>query len=101
MDEPISKQLLRLMHNTNQILKVYNDKEQWQHLYPLVVHTAQQYRETHKQHRTQCKARMSLYMSQYDFATNLVINQCVLSAAVCSSQHYDEEPTELYISIRY
>lgn len=99
MDEPISKQLLRLMHNTNQILKIYNDKEQWQHLYPLVVHTAQQYRELYKHYPFAMQARMSLYMSQYDFATNLVINQCVLSAAICSSQHYDEELTELYISI--
>ncbi|XQF91677.1 hypothetical protein ACOBV8_19350 (plasmid) [Pseudoalteromonas espejiana] len=53
-------------------------KEQWQHLYPLVVHTAQH--RAYKQHPYAMQA-LSLYMSQYDFATNLVINQCVLSAA--------------------
>ena len=99
MDEPISKQLVRLLHNTHQILTIYSDKTQWQHLYPLVVQTAQHYRVLYQQHPHALQARLSLYASHYDFATNLVINQCVISTALCASQQFDDELTELYIGV--
>ncbi|MCP4058952.1 MAG: hypothetical protein GY738_16900, partial [Pseudoalteromonas sp.] len=99
MDEPISKQLVRLLHNTHQILTIYSDKTQWQHLYPLVVQTAQHYRVLYQQHPHALQARLSLYTSHYDFATNLVINQCVICTALCASQQFDDELTELYIGV--
>ncbi|WP_338363302.1 hypothetical protein [uncultured Pseudoalteromonas sp.] len=99
MDEPISKQLIRLVQNTQKILTLYDDKTQWQHLYPLVAQTAQHYRILYQLQPHALQARLSLYIGQYDFATNLVINQCVLSTALCVSQGYDNELTESYISI--
>lgn len=98
MDEPVSIKLKRLLEHTQLFLASYNNKKQWPTFYPLVCKLAEQYRTLYKQNPSALQAQLMLYKTQYDFATNLVINQCILTTALCVSQNYDDELSELYIS---
>lgn len=59
---------------------------------------SEQYAALYKQNPAALQTQLNLYKTQYSYATNLVVNQCVLTCALCSSQNYDNDLTELYIS---
>ncbi|GAA59004.1 hypothetical protein P20652_0863 [Pseudoalteromonas sp. BSi20652] len=98
MEEPISTKLEQLLNNTQLFLSYYNNKQQWSALYPLMCKLAQQYRELYAEYPFALQARLSFYSPNYSYAINLIINQCVLTAALCKSQNYNNALTELYIS---
>ena len=98
MDEPVSVKLNKLFENTHLFLASYNNKKQWQTLYPVICKLAEQYRLLYDEHPFALQAQLTLFNTKNDFATNLIISQCVLTAALCKSQKYNEELSELYIS---
>jgi hypothetical protein len=98
MDEPISVRLSQLFENTRLFLMVYNDKKQWQTLYPAACKLAEQYRVLYEENPFSLQAQLTLFNAKYDFAINLVISQCVLTTALCKSQMYNNALCELYIS---
>jgi hypothetical protein len=99
MDEPISIKLNQLFENTQLFLASSNNKKQWQTLYPVICKIAEQFRLLYNENPFSLQAQLALFNPKYDYSTNLVISQCVLTTALCSSQHYNNELSELYISV--
>jgi len=98
MEESVSTTLEQLFNNTQQFLMAYSDKQKWAAIYPLAIHLAEQYKILYDKQPHALNARLTLYNPNYSYATNLVIVQCVITAALCKSQHYDTALSELYIS---
>lgn len=97
MNEPISVKLNQLLENTKLFLTLYNVKKQWQTVYPAVCKLSEQYRELYEQYPVALQARCAVFNPKYSYSVNLVINQCVLTAALCKSQQYNNQLSELYI----
>lgn len=98
METPLSGKLKKLVESTQLLLASHNNKNQWHTLYPIVCKLAEQYRKLYKQNPAALQAQLNLYKTHYSYATNLVVNQCVLTCALSASQNYDKHLTELYIS---
>ena len=98
MEAPLSGKLKKLLESTQLLLSSHNNKSQWHTFYPLVCKLSEQYAALYKQNPAALQTQLNLYKTQYSYATNLVVNQCVLTCALCSSQNYDNDLTELYIS---
>lgn len=98
MDEPLANRLKQLHENTQRFLTGYNNKEQWQALYPMACKLAEQYRILYEHCPNALLSKLTLFNPQYSYSTNLVISQCVITAGLCASQNYDKKLTELYIS---
>mgnify|MGYP001074705851 FL=1 len=98
MEAPLSGKLKKLFESTQLLLSSHNNKSQWHTFYPLVCKLSEQYAALYKQNPAALQAQLNLYKTHYSYATNLVVNQCVLTCALCSSQNYDNDLTELYIS---
>lgn len=98
MEAPLSTKVKKLLESTQLLLSSYNNKNQWHTFYPAVCKLAEQYRQLYKHNPYALQAQLSLYKAHYSYATNLVVNQCILTCALCNSQSYDKHLTELYIS---
>ncbi len=98
MEAPLSGKLKKLLESTQLLLNSHNNKSQWHTFYPLLCKLSEQYAALYKQNPAALQAQLNLYKTHYSYATNLVVNQCVLTCALCSSQNYDSNLTELYIS---
>ena len=98
MEAPLSGNLKKLLESTQLLLGSHNNKNQWHTFYPIVCKLAEQYAALYKQNPAALQAQLNLYKTHYSFATNLVVNQCVLTCALSASQNYDKHLTELYIS---
>ena len=98
MDEAVSTTLEQLLNNTQLFLSYYNNKQKWTALYPMASKLAEQYRVLYSEQPFALQARLTLYNPNYSYATNLVVSQSVITAALCKSQHYNNALSELYIA---
>lgn len=98
MEETVSTTLEQLLSNTQLFLGTYSNKKKWTAIYPMANKLAEQYRTLYAEQPHALQARLTLYNPNYSYATNLVIAQCVVTAALCKSQSYDSKLSELYIS---
>ncbi|MBH0039242.1 hypothetical protein [Pseudoalteromonas sp. SWN166] len=98
MDEAVSTTLEQLLNNTQLFLSYYNNKQKWTALYPIASKLAEQYRVLYSEQPFALQARLTLYNPSYSYATNLVVSQSVITAALCKSQHYNNDLSELYIA---
>lgn len=94
-----SEQLTSLYDKTHQLLRLYNNKSQWCHTYPLLNQLAEQYHLLYKKHPNALQAQLSLYVQSYGYTTNLVVTQCTLIAALSKSLHYSKQVSEQLISV--
>ena len=98
MEEAVSTTLEQLLSNTQLFLGTYSNKKKWTAIYPMANKLAEQYRTLYAEQPHALQARLTLYNPNYSYAINLVIAQCVVTAALCKSQSYDSKLSELYIS---
>ncbi|MFY8327390.1 hypothetical protein [Pseudoalteromonas sp. ZZD1] len=99
MQNSSSEQLISLYEKTHQLLRLYNDKEQWPHAYPLLNQLAEQYYLLYKTNPNALQAQLSLYVESYGYTTNLVVTQCTLIAAFCKSLSYNTHVSQLLICV--
>lgn len=98
MQTTLSGKLKKLFESTQQLLTSHSNKGQRHTLYPLVCKLAGQYAKLYEQNPAALQAQVILYKPHFSYATNLVVNQCILTCALSTSQSYDKHLTELYIS---
>ncbi|EGI73079.1 hypothetical protein PH505_ay00390 [Pseudoalteromonas distincta] len=98
MDEAVSTTLEQLLNNTQLFLSYYNNKQKWTALYPMASKLAEQYRVLYSKQPFALQSRLTLYNPSYSYATNLVVSQSVITAALCKSQNYNSALSELYIA---
>lgn len=98
MDAAIASKLKKIFENTRLLLSSFNKKQDWPTRFLVVSKLSESYSTLYQQNPQALQAQLSLFKKDYDFATNFVINQCILTCALCKSQKYDNELTELYIS---
>lgn len=98
MNATIVSKLKKLFEHTRLLLASYNKKQHWPTRFLVVSKLSEDYRALYRQNPQAVQAQLSLFKTDYDFATNFVVNQCILTCAICKSQRYDNELTELYIS---
>lgn len=99
MATKISSKIKKLLDSTQLLLASYNNKNSWHSIYPLVCKLSEQYRTLYEQSPIALQAQLNLYKTDYSYATNFVVNQSVLTCALCKSQDYNSHLTELYISV--
>lgn len=99
MDELISTRIKSLLDNTQLFLATHTDQAQWSACYPLICNLAEQYLQLYREHPAALQAQLMLYKPHLSYAANLVINQCVITTALCISQRYDNELSTSYISV--
>lgn len=99
MDNLSPKQLAGLFEKTHQVLRLYNNKSQWSHIYPLLSQLAEQYYTLYETHPNAMQAQLTLYVGTHGYTTNLVVNQCVIVTAFCRSLGYDSKVSELLIFV--
>ena len=99
MADPMSFKLKKLFKYTDSFLTSYKNEEQRKSLYLVACKLSEQYRMLYQQNPNALQAQLTLFNPSYDFATNLVVSQCVLTTAFCVSQEYDNSLSDLYISV--
>ena len=65
MDEPLANRLKQLHENTQRFLTGYNNKEQWQALYPMACKLAEQYRILYEHCPNALLSKLTLFNPQY------------------------------------
>ena len=63
MQNSSSEPLISLYEKTHQLLRLYNDKEQWPHTYPLLNQLAEQFYLLYKANTNALQAQLSLLFS--------------------------------------
>ncbi|MBQ4833413.1 hypothetical protein J8L70_09205 [Pseudoalteromonas sp. MMG010] len=90
-DNTIAEQLNALLKRTALFSTLYYNKEKWHTVYPVLSQLAQQYWQLYSQAPLAMQAQWVLHHAKLSYATNLTINQCIITAALCKSQGYDDE----------
>ena len=99
MDELTPQKLASLFDKTNSLLGLHNQKSKWRHIYPLLSQLAQHYESIYQFKPQSLQAQLSLYVPSYGYTTNLVVNQCVITTALCKSLGYDSQITQQLICV--
>ncbi|MDN3388242.1 MULTISPECIES: hypothetical protein [unclassified Pseudoalteromonas] len=99
MQNSPSEPLISLYEKTHQLLRLYNDKEQWPHTYPLLNQLAEQFYLLYKTNPNALQAQLSLYVESYGYTTNLVVTQCTLIAVFCKSLSYNTQVSQLLLAV--
>lgn len=99
MEELTPQKLASLFDKTNSLLGLHNQKSKWRHIYPLLSQLAHHYERIYQYKPQSLQAQFSLYVPSYGYTTNLVVNQCVVTTALCKSLGYDSQITQQLICV--
>ncbi|WOC28525.1 hypothetical protein LY624_18015 [Pseudoalteromonas sp. N1230-9] len=98
MESVTPRELARLFDSTHQLLKLYHHKNKWPQIYPLLNNLAERYYLIYQACPKGLQAQLSLYVPDYGYTTNLVVNQCVLACVLCRALNYNQAISEQIIA---
>lgn len=91
--------LASLFKQTHEMLRLYYNKSQWPSIYPLLCKQAEQFYQLYETNPNALQAQLCLYVSDFGYTTNLVVNQCVIVAALCKSLNYNAQVSQQLIAV--
>lgn len=97
--QPTPQHLANLFKQTHEMLRLYYNKSQWPSIYPLLSKQAEQFYNLYETHPNALQAQLCLYVSDFGYTTNLVVNQCVIVAALCKSLNYNSQVSQQLIAV--
>ncbi len=97
--QPTPQHLASLFKQTHEMLRLYYNKSQWPSIYPLLSKQAEQFYKLYETHPNALQAQLCLYVSDFGYTTNLVVNQCVVVAALCKSLNYNSQVSQQLIAV--
>ncbi|CCQ10884.1 putative orphan protein [Pseudoalteromonas luteoviolacea B = ATCC 29581] len=85
--------LQKLIERTHQLLRLYYNKQKWQHINPLLAQLSETYILLYRQNPVALQAQLQLFIKSHGYTTNLVVNQTVIVLAVCHHYKYSQKVT--------
>lgn len=90
--------LKKIIEKTHQLLKLYYNKQHWQHINPLIAQLSEAYVKLYQSCSVSLNAQLQLFIKDHGYATNLVVNQTVIILAICKQFKYSEKVTTELVS---
>jgi hypothetical protein len=90
-------QLKELFEHSHQVLRLYYNKEKWPIIYPSITQLAERFVMCYKQQPAALHAHLHFYVKHQGYATNLVVNQCILVTSICHALKFNKEITEALV----
>ncbi|KZN46275.1 hypothetical protein [Pseudoalteromonas luteoviolacea] len=90
-NKDVSKQLFELVNKTEQILRLYYNKQKWPSIFPTLAELAQLYTETYQHSPNALHSYLSLHFKQLSPTTNLVVKKCILVCMIAQGHGYSHK----------
>lgn len=90
--------LKKIIEKTHDLLKLYYSKQHWRHIRPLIAQLSEAYIKLYQSNPLSLNAQLQLFIKDHGYATNLVVNQTVITLAVCKQFKYSDKVTTELVS---